>query len=926
MSVASVIDSAEEPATRAMRADTLASGVVLLLGLTVAQRLIGFLRGVLFCRWLDAEQLGQWDLCFGFLMMAAPVALLGLPGSFGRYVEYFRQRGELRTFLRRMAFCTGILTVSAMALAVAANRPFSRLIFGGDDRGPLVVWMAFALGGWMTHMILMSLFNALRMTRVVSAMQFLNGVAFAALGIGLLIGWQRTAGAVVAAFGAACVITSVVGVVYARRVWRGLPSATVSAPRTEFWAKLLPFALWIWIANWLANMFGLADRYLLIHHSGLPEVDALALVGQYHSSRVVPLLFLGIAEMLAALITPHLTHDWEAGRRQEVPRRLNLILKLFALALTLGSCCVLLVSEWLFGVALGGKYAEGLAVLPWTLASCVWGSLAIVAANYLWCAEQPKLGSAAMLGGLAINVSLNLWLLPQYHLLGAALATTAGNAALLLLTYVAATMIGVRPDRGTWIMAILPLALGFGPWTAALALSMVVLAAVGTQWIVDEEDKRKLLAAAGHGWQRFAALARRSEMLGLIMRTMQGFSLRRTHRSLKPAADRGPLRVMFVITCMPVGGAETLLVNLVRRMDRALFEPELCCLKYFGPLGETLACEIPAFTGLLKHKYDFRVLGRLTRLLVERRIDAVITVGTGGDKMFWGRLAAWRAGVPVVASALHSTGLPDHVEWLNRQLAPLTDAFIAVAAPHAVYLAEHEGCPADKVRIVPNGVDVERFRPLETSSALRNELGLSPDAPVATIVAALRPEKNHELFLHAAARVREKNPDARFLIVGDGERRAALEALAAELQLGESVKFLGTRSDIPELLALADTLVLSSHMEANPVSILEALACGKPVVATRVGSIPESVKDGVNGYLVAPGDAEQLADRVGALLADRDLARRLGAAGREIVVREWSLERMVEGYQNLIAGIYASKCPPPPAPAAAEPELAGAAR
>ncbi|HVW38337.1 MAG TPA: hypothetical protein VHB99_13570, partial [Pirellulales bacterium] len=125
MSVAPVIDSAEEPTARAMHADTLASGVVLLLGLTVAQRLIGFLRGVLFCRWLDAEQLGQWDLCFGFLMMAAPVALLGLPGSFGRYVEYFRQRGELRTFFRRMAFCTALLTVSAMAIAIAANRPFS---------------------------------------------------------------------------------------------------------------------------------------------------------------------------------------------------------------------------------------------------------------------------------------------------------------------------------------------------------------------------------------------------------------------------------------------------------------------------------------------------------------------------------------------------------------------------------------------------------------------------------------------------------------------------------------------------------------------------------------------------------------------------------------------------------------------------------
>ncbi|MCX7669269.1 MAG: glycosyltransferase, partial [Anaerolineae bacterium] len=133
---------------------------------------------------------------------------------------------------------------------------------------------------------------------------------------------------------------------------------------------------------------------------------------------------------------------------------------------------------------------------------------------------------------------------------------------------------------------------------------------------------------------------------------------------------------MFVITCMPVGGAETLLVALVRGMDRSRFEPELCCLKYLGPLGETLAAEIPAFTGLLAHKYDFAVLGRLTRLMRQRQIEAVVTVGTGGDKMFWGRLAGWLAGVPVICSALHSTGLPDHVEWPNRLLAPITDAFI----------------------------------------------------------------------------------------------------------------------------------------------------------------------------------------------------------------------------------------------------------
>ncbi|HVX13759.1 MAG TPA: glycosyltransferase [Pirellulales bacterium] len=374
-----------------------------------------------------------------------------------------------------------------------------------------------------------------------------------------------------------------------------------------------------------------------------------------------------------------------------------------------------------------------------------------------------------------------------------------------------------------------------------------------------------------------------------------------------PAATGRPLRVMFVITCMPVGGAETLLVNLVRRLDPERFAPELCCLKYFGPLGEVLDQEIPAFTGLLRDKYDFRVLGRLTRLLRERKVDAVITVGTGGDKMFWGRLAAWRAGVPVIASALHSTGLPDHVEWLNRRLAPITDAFIAVAETHARYLAEHEGCPADKVRVVPNGVDVGRFRPLTPPADLRASLGLPPAAPVAAIVAALRPEKNHELFLQAANLIRAVRPESQFLVVGDGALRPGLESVRDELGLAGAVHFLGTRSDIPELLSVVDVLLLTSHMEANPVSILEGLACGKPVVATRVGSIPEMVHEGVNGYLVAPGDAEALANRTLELFNAPEQARRFGAAGRQTVVECASLERMVDGYQALIEDIYTGK-------------------
>jgi glycosyltransferase involved in cell wall biosynthesis len=378
-------------------------------------------------------------------------------------------------------------------------------------------------------------------------------------------------------------------------------------------------------------------------------------------------------------------------------------------------------------------------------------------------------------------------------------------------------------------------------------------------------------------------------------------------RKLQPPEDRGPLRVMFVITSMPVGGMEVLLVDLIRRIDRNRILPELCCLKYFDTLGETLAKEIPAFTGLISNKYDVRVLGRLVRLLRKRRIDAVVTVGTGGDKMFWGRLAAWLAGVPVICSALHSTGLPDRVEFSNRLLAPITDAFIGVAEPHGKYLAESEGCPAEKIAIVPNGVDVEKFHPRWPNPSLLTELGIPNDARTVGIVAALRPEKNHELFLQAAAIVHKQKPDVHFLIVGNGPRRAALEKMTAELSLAEVVHFSGTRSNIPEILNCMGVFVLTSHSEANPVSILEAMACERPVVATRVGSVPETVLDGRTGYLVSPGDAEQVAERTLELLRNSELAAALGRNGREQILARWSVERMVLGYEELIERIYRSK-------------------
>ncbi|MCA9259519.1 MAG: glycosyltransferase [Planctomycetales bacterium] len=372
-------------------------------------------------------------------------------------------------------------------------------------------------------------------------------------------------------------------------------------------------------------------------------------------------------------------------------------------------------------------------------------------------------------------------------------------------------------------------------------------------------------------------------------------------------AGRPPLRVVFITTSMYVGGAETLLINLMRRMDRQRYAVELVCLKEAGPLGEEAAREFPVAANLIANKWDLRILPRLVRHLQRLQADAVITVGAG-DKMFWGRLAARLCRVPAVCSALHSTGWPDEVGRLNRCLTPLTDAFIGVADAQSQYLVEAYGFPRQRVHTIYNGVDTERFTPRD-GVHVRRELGLDVNAPVVSIVAALRPEKNHEMFLQGAARLAERFPAARFLVIGDGPRRADLERLAIDLGVAEKTLFLGSRSDVPELLNATDVLALTSHNEASPVSILEALSAGCAVASADVGSVGETVVDGSTGRLFSAGDLDGFIACCSELLERPDERRRLAAAGRSRVVEQWSLDSMVRGYEQLISQIHAANAP-----------------
>lgn len=368
-----------------------------------------------------------------------------------------------------------------------------------------------------------------------------------------------------------------------------------------------------------------------------------------------------------------------------------------------------------------------------------------------------------------------------------------------------------------------------------------------------------------------------------------------------------PLNVSFIITSLPVGGAETLLVNLVRRLDKSLVQPQVLCLKEAGELGDAIASEVPLQSHLLSGKYDFRILPRLINVFRSQKTDAVVTVGAG-DKMFWGRLAAKFAKVPVICSALHSTGWPDGVSRLNRMLTSITDGFIACAQNHAQHLVEREGFPKSKVFMIPNGVDTRRFRPDSAARIrLRADLNLADDVKLIGIVAALREEKNHEQLVLAARDILREHPNTHFVLVGDGPMRSSIERSVGENGLTTHFHLLGSRSDTHLILPGLDAFVLTSKNEANPVSILEALACGIPAVAPRVGSVHETVIHEKTGLLTTPLDPFSTADALSRLLDNAVWSRQLGENGRELVQEFWSLDTMVGGYQKLIATLYNTK-------------------
>jgi len=386
------------------------------------------------------------------------------------------------------------------------------------------------------------------------------------------------------------------------------------------------------------------------------------------------------------------------------------------------------------------------------------------------------------------------------------------------------------------------------------------------------------------------------------------------------------IKVLRIIARLNIGGPAIHTILLTAGLNNQRFETTLVTGvegKYEGNMLDTAAAKgvEPVIIPQLRRNVDplggLIALFKLYRLMRREKPDIVHThTATAG---LLGRLAARLAGVPVILHTFHGHVLHGYfgplrskaLVLMERILARLSDRIVTVSEGQRRELAGYGIAPLQKITVVPLGFELEALLACESHRGeLRHELGLADEGcryKLVGIVARLVPIKNHRLFLRAAQVVAEAVPQTRFLVVGDGELREELEAYVRDLGLDGSVLFTGWRRDLPRVYADLDVVALTSINEGTPVSLIEALAAGVPVVATAVGGVPDVVADGETGYLVEAGDVKGLAEAIIELLRSPEKAREMGSAGREAAYPRFAAQTLIANVEGLYAELLRQK-------------------
>jgi glycosyltransferase involved in cell wall biosynthesis len=305
----------------------------------------------------------------------------------------------------------------------------------------------------------------------------------------------------------------------------------------------------------------------------------------------------------------------------------------------------------------------------------------------------------------------------------------------------------------------------------------------------------------------------------------------------------------------------------------------------------------------IRHTFDTWALWKIKEIIKDKGIE-VLHTHSSVDSWVASIAGKW-AGVPVLVRTRHIS-VPTKTHGLNKVYA-LPDAVITTGEQIRQTLIKGYHLAEDHVFSIPTGVDTDRFSPRPPNLGLKKELGLPDEVLVITLAAVLRAQKRHELVVAAAPAILKKYPQVRFLFVGEGPRRTLIEEELRRLQMAPFFLMTGHRDDIPEVLSLTDIGLIASQAEGVPQFLLQAMAMAKPMVATRVGGIPDIIEDGVNGLLIPPEDPERLAEAVIRILDDKAYAARMGQQARGLIAGRYTAAQMAEKVYEIYLEVFKKK-------------------
>lgn len=366
------------------------------------------------------------------------------------------------------------------------------------------------------------------------------------------------------------------------------------------------------------------------------------------------------------------------------------------------------------------------------------------------------------------------------------------------------------------------------------------------------------------------------------------------------------IRILHAIDSLQRGGIENTVVNLVNRLPKSEFVQGICCLNQSGPMADNL--EAPTDIFELHRKFrDPHLLYRYHRIIKEWQPDIVHCRGwyVWPDTVVASSFIKKR---PTLLWSIHGFHTST-IKWALRRRLPakllslMTDNYLTVSLHCATAHAPNVGISPRKFKVIYNGVDCQRFRPRQERQVLRESLAMPEDAFVVVVVANLKPVKNHLTLLRAIS-LRDVESKGKYFFVGDGSMRTLIEAEIGRLGVGNDVQLVGYSGQVAEYLAAADAFVLPSHLEGSSNALLEAMASGLPVIASKVGGNPEIVENGVNGFLCRVDAAEEFACALDTLERDTLTRHKMGVAARQRASEKFSIEAMVSEYSNYYRSIF----------------------